>query len=663
MSEGAGGADNVAPADLSSDLPVPIVHARPTSSTSQGSLPSEKPPTRKVVPVVSAYKVPEKQEKPPRWVISEVAKARLEGVYALHKFPTLMMREQLSAELGGSQRQVQVWFQNRRQRDHRFNSNAMMGAWGSWGQSQWFTPGGAASAAPMDAPNFGMHSQHPGGGPPPQGQGQYSLTPMPHAFPQGAPGYPPGPHGHPTGPPDYPTGPPGYPPGPPGYPTGPPGYPTSPFGYPTDTRPPFSPLHPPPDAAMGQRSELHSQIANAPQYAQHPPEYPPGGHGMPAAYSGEGGGVPPYPPPSGGPTNMSPHVSPHMTPPTPSSHNRMMGAAAVPTTHATYHTGHHQAGAQHHYSCGPNAAVPAVVNSASAAVVAAEAASARTAAAVAAAGGSVDDHAQHLASVAAAGAEASVQAYLSSLQHSRSHPGSHPASQQPSPQQVAPSVLPPGMHPRPAPHVAAAGGVLPQEAVQLQGFMQVMPPHAGVHHPDPRPSFGGGGKVPEQRPLSPGQHPQARGVMPPDHALRPPSVWEDYPAVGGKCPAVGDTRQQAHTGGLSCLLAASAAATAPQEASSRPFGPATGMPLPATAPYSDLALVRGMSDVSSSYPDTPGFTPPLQGAASAHAPTHGAVGSFAAHGWMKDTRAAKRPSSSQMHAASDEASTKRASLP
>ena len=81
--------------------------------------------------------------------------------------------------------------------------------------------------------------------------------------------------------------------------------------------------------------------------------------------------------------------------------------------------------------------------------------------------------------------------------------------------------------------------------------------------------------------------------MPPDHALRPPSVWEDYPAVGGECPAVGDTRQQAHTGGLSCLLAASAAATAPQEASSRPFGPATGMPLPATAPYSSLALVRG----------------------------------------------------------------------
>ena len=286
----------------------------------------------------------------------------------------------------------------------------------------------------------------------------------------------------------------------------------------------------------------------------------------------------------------------------------------------------------------------------------------------------MDDHAQHLASVAAAGAEASVQAYLSSLHHSRSHPGSHPgshpASQQPSPQQAARTVLPPGMHPRPAPHMAAAGGVLPQETVQRQGFMQVVPPHAGVHHPDPRPGFGGGGKVPEQRPPSPSQYPPARGVMPPDHALRIPSVWGDYPpAVGGEYPAVGDTRQQTNTGGLSCLLAASAAATAPKEtskASSRPFGPATGsgagtgMPLPPAA-HSDLPLVKGVSDASS-YPDTPGFTPPLQGAASAQAPAHGALGSLAAHGWMKDTRAAKRPSSSHMEAATDEASSKRTSL-
>ena len=109
------------------------------------------------------------------------------------------------------------------------------------------------------------------------------------------------------------------------------------------------------------------------------------------------------------PIRLLPAVRPH-TPPRVASYDSADtllsqpydGAAAVPTTHATYHTDI-TAGA-HHYSCGPNAAVPAVVNSAGR-WVAAEAASARTAAAVAAAEGA-DDTSWHLASVAA-GAEAS----------------------------------------------------------------------------------------------------------------------------------------------------------------------------------------------------------------------------------------------------------------
>ena len=54
-------------------------------------------------PVVSAMPAApaaaDNKVKTPRWVLSEDAKSRLEGVYQQHKFPTLVIREQLSAEL------------------------------------------------------------------------------------------------------------------------------------------------------------------------------------------------------------------------------------------------------------------------------------------------------------------------------------------------------------------------------------------------------------------------------------------------------------------------------------------------------------------------------------------------------------------------------------
>ncbi|KOO29813.1 homeobox-domain-containing protein [Chrysochromulina tobinii] len=61
-----------------------------------------------------------------RWVLSDEAKRALEAVYNERRFPTLAMREELAQELGGSLRQVQVWFQNRRQRDHRPDDEATL---------------------------------------------------------------------------------------------------------------------------------------------------------------------------------------------------------------------------------------------------------------------------------------------------------------------------------------------------------------------------------------------------------------------------------------------------------------------------------------------------------------------------------------------------------
>ena len=68
------------------------------------------------------------KQKVPRWVPTDEARQRMESVYQQHKFPTLVMREQLSSELGATLRQIQVWFQNRRQRDQRMANDPMMGA-------------------------------------------------------------------------------------------------------------------------------------------------------------------------------------------------------------------------------------------------------------------------------------------------------------------------------------------------------------------------------------------------------------------------------------------------------------------------------------------------------------------------------------------------------
>jgi len=52
-----------------------------------------------------------------RWIISPPVLYLLEQVFKMEHFPSLHMRQRLAADLNVSARQVQVWFQNRRQRD------------------------------------------------------------------------------------------------------------------------------------------------------------------------------------------------------------------------------------------------------------------------------------------------------------------------------------------------------------------------------------------------------------------------------------------------------------------------------------------------------------------------------------------------------------------
>ena len=54
-----------------------------------------------------------------RWHIDAATLAVLEKVFSLDQFPNVETRKQLGTELGVSTRQIQVWFQNRRQRERK----------------------------------------------------------------------------------------------------------------------------------------------------------------------------------------------------------------------------------------------------------------------------------------------------------------------------------------------------------------------------------------------------------------------------------------------------------------------------------------------------------------------------------------------------------------
>lgn len=53
----------------------------------------------------------------PRWTPSDDAKGLLETIFSADAFPTFAVRSKLASQLGIDCRQVQIWFQNRRQRE------------------------------------------------------------------------------------------------------------------------------------------------------------------------------------------------------------------------------------------------------------------------------------------------------------------------------------------------------------------------------------------------------------------------------------------------------------------------------------------------------------------------------------------------------------------
>mgnify|MGYP001170643401 CR=1 FL=1 len=56
---------------------------------------------------------------PPRWIIDMKTLSILEAVFSVDEFPNVDLRIRLGADLKVSSRQIQVWFQNRRQRERR----------------------------------------------------------------------------------------------------------------------------------------------------------------------------------------------------------------------------------------------------------------------------------------------------------------------------------------------------------------------------------------------------------------------------------------------------------------------------------------------------------------------------------------------------------------
>ena len=67
-------------------------------------------------------------KQPSRWRIAQNCLHLLEEVYLLDRFPPQTTRNELATSLNVSARQIQGWFQNRRQRDRKLESKAQESA-------------------------------------------------------------------------------------------------------------------------------------------------------------------------------------------------------------------------------------------------------------------------------------------------------------------------------------------------------------------------------------------------------------------------------------------------------------------------------------------------------------------------------------------------------
>lgn len=100
-----------------------------------------------------------------RWTPDAEGRALLETIFQADNFPARPVRLQLAEALKVNQRQIQVWFQNRRQRLKREQEGAGEGAAGEGAGSELGGSGarGEETPPPGSAPLFGMQA-HPGAG-------------------------------------------------------------------------------------------------------------------------------------------------------------------------------------------------------------------------------------------------------------------------------------------------------------------------------------------------------------------------------------------------------------------------------------------------------------------------------------------------------------------
>ena len=115
----------------------------------------------------------------PRWSLSNEGRIKMEEVYAMSRFPPTAVRERLAREVGGTLRQVQVWFQNRRQRDmthrHTWQTPGYMMVGFNGAPGYYPSPDPTAMGGPYGQPV--MYMQPP-------------MVPMPGALQHIAPGPP-----------------------------------------------------------------------------------------------------------------------------------------------------------------------------------------------------------------------------------------------------------------------------------------------------------------------------------------------------------------------------------------------------------------------------------------------------------------------------------------